>query len=158
MVVRASLTLGFVMLALAADPTDVAVAGALCGAGHGYTFPILFGMVVTRARDAERGAAMSIFTALFDAGVLVGGPLFGWTYGQRLLLAIPSWGLFAELTHYALLYAVGALILAAGSVAYAILDRVIHNAHRITLKGESMRKKNPTTDLTQTINPENNPG
>jgi MFS family permease len=119
----ATLTLGFVMLALAADPTDVAVAGALCGAGHGYTFPILFGMVVTRARDAERGAAMSIFTALFDAGVLVGGPLFGWTYGQRLLLAIPSWGLFAELTHYALLYAVGALILAAGSVAYAILDR-----------------------------------
>ena len=43
------------------------------------------------------------------------------------------------------------------TIADAILDRVIHNAHRITLKGESMRKKNPTTDLTQPINSENNP-
>lgn len=43
------------------------------------------------------------------------------------------------------------------TIADAILDRVIHNAHRINLKGESMRKKKPTTDLTQPRNPENNP-
>jgi len=44
------------------------------------------------------------------------------------------------------------------TIADAILDRVIHNAHRITLKGESMRKKKPKTNLTQPMNSENNPG
>jgi DNA replication protein DnaC len=34
------------------------------------------------------------------------------------------------------------------TLADAILDRLIHNAYRITLKGESMRKKKST--LTQT--------
>jgi transposase len=29
--------------------------------------------------------------------------------------------------------------------AYAILDRIIHDAHRIEMKGESMRKKNSNT-------------
>jgi len=29
------------------------------------------------------------------------------------------------------------------TIADAILDRIIHNAHKITLKGDSMRKKNP---------------
>ena len=53
------------------------LAGALVGVGHGFTFPILFGMLVTRARDADRGSALAIFTALFDLGVVVGGPLFG---------------------------------------------------------------------------------
>ena len=33
------------------------------------------------------------------------------------------------------------------SIADAILDRLIHNAYRINLKGESMRKKK--TNLTQ---------
>jgi DNA replication protein DnaC len=33
------------------------------------------------------------------------------------------------------------------TLADAILDRVVHNAHKLTLKGESMRKtKNPLTD------------
>jgi MFS family permease len=68
---------GFLLMAAASTAFDVGVAGALCGIGHGYTFPILFGLVVTRARDADRGSAMAIFTALFDLGVLVGGPCFG---------------------------------------------------------------------------------
>ena len=32
------------------------------------------------------------------------------------------------------------------TLADAILDRLIHNAHRLTLKGESMRKKQPAID------------
>ena len=36
------------------------------------------------------------------------------------------------------------------TVADAILDRIVHNAHRITLKGESMRKK---TRHTQDVEP-----
>lgn len=34
------------------------------------------------------------------------------------------------------------------TIADAILDRVIHNAHRIELKGDSMRRANNTKDLT----------
>jgi DNA replication protein DnaC len=43
------------------------------------------------------------------------------------------------------------------TIADAILDRVIHNAHRISLKGESMRKTRARPDLTQPTEPENNP-
>ncbi|ESX09453.1 ATPase AAA [Mesorhizobium sp. LSJC255A00] len=34
------------------------------------------------------------------------------------------------------------------TLADAILDRVVHNAHRITLEGNSMRKRKPSTLLT----------
>jgi MFS family permease len=113
-----AMALGFVLLALARSAGEVAWAGLLCGAGHGFTFPILFGMVVTRARDAERGAAMSIFTALFDAGALIGGPLFGLLHGQSLPLggAVVAMG-------YTLVYGAAAAIVVVGAVGYALLDR-----------------------------------
>lgn len=40
------------------------------------------------------------------------------------------------------------------TIADAILDRIIHNAHRIELKGDSMRRKSKNPGLTQTENPE----
>ena len=73
----AMLALGYVLLALATGPAAVAAAGVLGGIGHGFTFPILSGLVVHRARSTERGGALSIFTALFDGGVLIGGPALG---------------------------------------------------------------------------------
>jgi MFS family permease len=102
------LSLGFLLLAGARDVADVAWAGLLCGAGHGYTFPILFGMVVTRARDSERGAAMSVFTALFDAGILIGGPLFG---------------AVIDVGGYPAMYLCAALVTALGTGLFALLDR-----------------------------------
>jgi MFS family permease len=72
-----ALTLGFFMLAFAGSWVGVAVAGALCGAGHGFVFPILTAMLVDRAPDADRGSAMSFFTAILDIGTLVGGPVLG---------------------------------------------------------------------------------
>lgn len=36
------------------------------------------------------------------------------------------------------------------TLADAILDRIVHHAHRITLKGESMRRNKPDTDPPQT--------
>ena len=42
------------------------------------------------------------------------------------------------------------------TIADAILDRIVHNAHRITLKGESMRRKNARPDLTPADAPEDN--
>lgn len=37
----------------------------------------------------------------------------------------------------------------------AILDRIIHNAHRIELKGDRMRRQSPKPALTPNENPEN---
>ncbi|MER8805249.1 ATP-binding protein, partial [Mesorhizobium sp. M0998] len=34
------------------------------------------------------------------------------------------------------------------TIADAILDRIIHNAHRVTLEGDSMRKQKPPPLLT----------
>lgn len=73
----ACLVLAFLLLALADGPGEVILAGCLFGIGHGFTFPILFGLVVTRARDSDRGSAMGILTGLFDLGLVIGGPLFG---------------------------------------------------------------------------------
>ncbi len=80
----------------------------LCGLGHGFVFPILFGMVVGRAREVERGAAMSIFTALFDVGVLIGGPVLG---------------LVIRLAGYPAMYVTAALIVCGGAVGFAVWDR-----------------------------------
>ena len=64
-------------LSLATTDLHVAIAGGCAGLGHGYAFPILSGLTAGRARDEERGSAMSVFTAIFDAGLLVAGPAFG---------------------------------------------------------------------------------
>jgi MFS family permease len=71
------LVAGFFVLAQAGSSVDVAVAGALCGGGHAYAFPILMGFAVDRATDKGRGSAVAFFTALFDVGTLIGGPLLG---------------------------------------------------------------------------------
>lgn len=45
------------------------------------------------------------------------------------------------------------------TIADAILDRIVHNAHRIDIKGDSMRRKDQTVNLTlgentETLQPE----
>jgi len=42
------------------------------------------------------------------------------------------------------------------TIADAILDRIIHNAHRIVLEGDSMRRKKATRPLTGAENSETN--
>ncbi len=71
------LVIGFFILAGAGSWVGVAIAGAFCGAGHGFIFPILTSLLVDRAPDTDRGSAMSFFTALFDVGTLIGGPVLG---------------------------------------------------------------------------------
>ena len=99
---------GFLLLAQAGSATEVAFAGMLCGAGHGYAFPILFGMVVSRARDSERGSAMAIYTGLFDVGILVGGP---------------SLGMVIETFGYSAMFASAGGLVAFGALAFALWDR-----------------------------------
>jgi MFS family permease len=104
----ACVALGLLFLARAHAARDVIVAGALCGLGHGFTYPILSGLVVSRARESERGAALSLFTALFDLGVALGGPLFG--------ALIPRAG-------YAGMFASAAGVVVAGALVFAAWDR-----------------------------------
>jgi MFS family permease len=101
------LALGLFVLAFSASDRDVWLAGVLCGIGHGFTFPILFGLVVTRTPDENRGRAMALYTALFDVGVLAGGPLFG-----LLIQEAGFSGMYA---------AAGALILF-GAVVFVVWD------------------------------------
>lgn len=40
------------------------------------------------------------------------------------------------------------------TIADAILDRIVHNAHRIDIKGDSVRRKDQNVNLTPSENPE----
>ena len=102
-----SLAVGFMVLSLATGSPHVAIAGVLCGVGHGYGFPILSGMVVSRALDEDRGSAVSIFTALFDMGTLIGGPVFG--------IIISSFG-------YRTMFTFAAVAIVVASFAFATWD------------------------------------
>ncbi|MDF0523463.1 ATP-binding protein [Bradyrhizobium yuanmingense] len=42
------------------------------------------------------------------------------------------------------------------TIADAILDRIIHNSHRIALEGDSMRRKEAARPLTDVENSETN--
>jgi MFS family permease len=99
---------GFVVLATLPTDAGVFAAGLLCGAGHGYTFPILYAFVVSRSRDRQLGSASSIFTGLFDLGTLVGGPALG--------LIISAGG-------YTAMFVAAACWLAAGAIAFVVWER-----------------------------------
>jgi MFS family permease len=98
---------GLLVLRAADSDSDIAVAGLLLGTGHAFVFPILSALVVTRAADHERGAALSMFTALFDLGMLVGGPVLGAVL-QR--------------TSYGTMFGVAAAVAVVGSVVWAVWD------------------------------------
>jgi MFS family permease len=99
---------GFAVLATATSGTSVIVAGALCGAGHGYAFPILYALSFGRADSANRGSASAIFTGLFDVGALAGGPTFG------ALIAIFS---------YETMFLTAAAWVLLGGLVFAVWDR-----------------------------------
>ena len=69
--------LGLAILAVATVELHMILAAIVCGVSHGFAFPIISALVVTRAQADERGSAVALFTALFDFGVLIGGPAFG---------------------------------------------------------------------------------
>ena len=106
---------GFFLLARASSQEEVLVAGVLCGAGHGYAFPILFGLVVTRCREADRGSAMALYTGLFDVGVLLGGP---------------SLGYLIDRAGYPAMFATAGGLVAVGAVVFAIWDRALTDKKR----------------------------
>lgn len=100
--------IGLVVLSRAGSDVDIAIAGVLCGAGHAFVFPILSALVVVRADESERGAALAMFTALFDLGLLVGSPVLG---------------AVLERTGYVTMFGVAAGLAVVGGVGYGVWDR-----------------------------------
>jgi MFS family permease len=99
-----ALGLGLMLLALARSRVELAAAGMLCGLGHGFAFPILGGLVVSRAVPAERGTVLAWFTAVFDLGTLIGGPLFGAmvsAFGYRTMYETAGFGCLLGTVVYA---------------------------------------------------------
>ena len=79
--------IGLALIAAASGLT-LAVAGALVmGVGFSLSFPSLALLVVEQVDERSRGAAMGAFTAFFDIGVGVGGPLAG---GVSALFGYPA--------------------------------------------------------------------
>jgi MFS family permease len=99
---------GLVVLAFASAPAHLIAAGIACGIGHGYAFPIISALVVTRAQADERGSAISLFTALFDLGLLLGGP---------------SFGVAVKLAGYPVTFALAGGLVATASLVFLIWDR-----------------------------------
>lgn len=99
---------GLVVLSAADGPLAVLVAGLLCGAGHAYTFPVLFSLVIERARPQERGSAAAFFTMLDWLALLAAGPLAG---------------SMIERTGYDATFLALAALVALGIVAFHWLDR-----------------------------------
>lgn len=96
------------MVAIARSPIEIAAAGVLAGLGHGATFPILSALTVTRAEPTVRGSSIALFTAIFDAGVLVGGFAFG---------------AIAETTDLRTMYWVASVLPVAGVLAFHLVER-----------------------------------
>lgn len=68
---------GLVLIALA-ESLAIALTGAICmGLAFALIYPSLSLVVVNSVADSRRGAALGTFTAFFDLGFLLGGPLTG---------------------------------------------------------------------------------
>jgi len=106
----ATLVAGFGCLAAAETSREVLAAGVLCGLGHGFVYPTLSSLVVARASEAGRGAAISIHTALPDVGGLLGAPLLGW---------------LIEVRGFSVMFAAAGAMLALGSLLFVGWDRSV---------------------------------
>jgi MFS family permease len=102
------LAVGLASLTFVEGTAGLVAAGILCGVGHGFGIPILNGLVITRARESELGAAIATCTALFDVGFLIGGPLFGTVI---------------ETSSYPAMFVASASILTLGLFVYWVWDR-----------------------------------
>ncbi len=103
-----AIAISLALLAIARDDLTMGVAGAFAGLGHGFAFPILSALVVHRAHPSDRGSAVALFTAIFDAGILIGSPLLG---------------LVARATDLRTMFAVAAVMPAIGASAFHLWDR-----------------------------------
>ena len=108
--------IGLVLIAVTGS-LGVALAGALfMGAGFSLSFPSLALLVLQRVDERSRGAAMGAFTAFFDVGVGIGGPLAGAVSATAGYPAAFAVGAACAVAGYPAAFAVGAACAVAGGV------------------------------------------
>lgn len=117
-----SLSTGIILLALWPAPMGLLIAGILCGIGHGFVFPILSVLLISRGPDTERGARMALFTLFFDIGIFIGSPL---------------WGIVAEGFGYTTMFFLSAATVLISVAAFALLDRRLTLAPALEVEGFS---------------------
>jgi len=84
---------GLTGLVLLPAPGVLLACGIACGIGHGTLFPVLSALAVSRAPAGRQGAAVSLQTAAFDLGAVLGTPLCGLAaeaFGWRAMFAATS--------------------------------------------------------------------
>ena len=132
---------GQLVLAVFREPATAYLGLVLFGAGFSGLFPVLFTIVVDRAPEAERGAAMSSFNVFYDIGAPLGG------YGVGAL--IDAGGFEAGFGATALLSVAGGIALAAYNrrlrVPGAPLPRASGAAPGVDLTGGPQRKAGSTS-------------
>lgn len=99
---------GLIGMAFAQSAVTLAIAAFVMGTAHGTAFPLLSSEVVNRARVAERGSAMAIFTSIFDIALLFGAPLIGF---------------LIDGFDYTVAFTVGGAALLVGSFVYGLWDK-----------------------------------
>ena len=85
---------GLVIVAVATNLITVIIGGLVIGAGLSLLFPSLALIVINRAPESQRGAALGAITSFWDVGIAVGAPMSG---------------LIASLTNYTDIYFVMAV-------------------------------------------------
>lgn len=98
---------GLVMLAFTEGIPLMVAAGIVTGTAHGVAFPLMSSEVVNRARTAERGSAMSIFTSIFDFALLFGAP---------------SVGFMIDFGGYTVAFGVAGVLVVAGALVFRVWD------------------------------------
>lgn len=99
---------GLIGMAFAQSAVTLAIAAFVMGTAHGTAFPLLSSEVVNRARVAERGSAMAIFTSIFDIALLFGAPLIGF---------------LIDGFDYTVAFTAGGAALLVGSFVYGLWDK-----------------------------------
>ena len=102
-----------IIMAYATTTSTLLIAGLLAGLGHGYCFPVLASLVVSRSPDALRGSALAMFTGLWEVTGLVLPPVFG---------------LIADKTSDATMFMTAAAAAGAGMVAWLFAERRAQSA------------------------------
>jgi predicted MFS family arabinose efflux permease len=72
-------SVGLLIVALATSLAAALAGAVVIGIGFSMLFPSLALMVVGEVGDDRRGSALGAFTAFFDIGVGLGGPIAGAT-------------------------------------------------------------------------------
>jgi MFS family permease len=95
---------GLVIVGVATNLATVIIGGLVIGAGLSLLFPSLAILVINRAPDSQRGAALGAFTSFWDVGIAVGAPLAG---------LIASLANYTDIYYVMAAFAVGSAVLAA---------------------------------------------